>query len=44
LDGTEFFCSQKLGCPHCLTRKRANGKTESYHSIPCSPQEPKILG
>src|SRR3984885_5748204 len=22
LDGTEFFCSQKLGCPHCLTRKR----------------------
>src|SRR5208337_1577999 len=32
-DGTEFFCSQKLGCPHCLTRKRANGKTESYHSM-----------
>ena len=27
-DGTEFFCSQKLGCAHCLTRKRANGKTE----------------
>src|SRR5271167_902169 len=33
LDGTEFFCSQKLGCPHCLTRERANGKTESYHSM-----------
>lgn len=32
-DGTEFFCSQKLGCPHCLTRKRSNGKTESYHSM-----------
>ena len=32
-DGTEFICSQKLGCPHCLTRKRANGKTESYHSM-----------
>jgi hypothetical protein len=32
-DGTEYFCSQKLGCPHCLTRKRANGKTESYHSL-----------
>ena len=27
-DGTEFFCSQKLGCPHCLTRKRSNGKVE----------------
>ncbi len=29
LDGTEYFCSQKLGCPQCLARKRANGKTES---------------
>ena len=33
LDGTEFFCSQKLGCAHCLTRKRANGKTDYYHSM-----------
>ena len=33
LDGTEYFCSQKLGCPHCLTRKRANGATERYHSM-----------
>ena len=32
-DGTEFFRSQKFGCPHCLTRKRANGKIESYHSM-----------
>jgi hypothetical protein len=32
-DGTEYFCSQKLGCPHCLTRKRANGKVESYHCL-----------
>ena len=32
-DGTEFFCSQKLGCAHCLTRRRANGKVESYHSM-----------
>ena len=32
-DGTEYFCSQKLGCPHCLTRKRANGKIESYHTL-----------
>jgi hypothetical protein len=23
LYGTEYFCSQKIGCPHCLTRKRA---------------------
>lgn len=33
LDGTEYFCSQKLGCPHCLTRKRSNGKVESYHTM-----------
>ena len=33
LDGTEYFCSQKLGCPQCLTRKRSNGKTEYYHSM-----------
>jgi len=32
-DGTEYFCSQKLGCPHGLTRKRANGKVESYHTL-----------
>ena len=32
-DGTEFVCSQKLGCPHCLTRKRANGKTETLSSM-----------
>ena len=33
LDGTEHFCSQKLGCPNCQTRKRSNGKVESYHTM-----------
>ena len=33
LDGTEYFCSQKIVCPHCQTRKRSNGKMESYHSM-----------
>ena len=33
LDGTEYFCSQKLGCRHCLTRERANGEVESYHAM-----------
>jgi len=33
LDGTEYFCSQKLGCPQCLTRHRTNGRTESYHAL-----------
>src|SRR5208282_4167947 len=29
-DGTEYFNSYKISCPHCLTRKRSNGKTENY--------------
>jgi hypothetical protein len=33
LDGTEYFRSQKITCPHCQTRKRSNGKVESYHSM-----------
>src|SRR5919107_525409 len=33
LDGTEYFCSQKLGCPQCLTRRRGNGKTENDHAM-----------
>ena len=33
LDGTEYFCSQKLGCSQCLTRRRGNGKTENYHAM-----------
>jgi hypothetical protein len=33
LDGTEYFCSQKLSCPQCLTRNRANGKIKSYHAM-----------
>ena len=31
LDGTEYFCSDRIGCPNCLSRRRANGKTEHYH-------------
>ena len=33
LDGSEYFCSYKITCPHCLTRKRSNGKVESYHTL-----------
>src|SRR6202521_2113388 len=32
-DGTEYFCSQKLGCPYCLTPQRANGRIENYHTL-----------
>ncbi len=33
LDGTEYFCSQKIDCPQCLTRRRVNRKTERYHAM-----------
>jgi hypothetical protein len=33
LDGTEHFCSRKLHCPRCSTRRRADGGTESFHSF-----------
>jgi hypothetical protein len=33
LDGSEYFCSYKISCPHCLTRKRSHGKVESYHTL-----------
>ena len=33
LDGSEYFCSEKRGCPRCLTRKHSNGKTENYHTL-----------
>ena len=33
LDGSEHFCSRKLSCPHCSTRKRADGAVEYFHGI-----------
>jgi len=33
LDGSEHFCSRKLSCPHCSTRKRADGEMEYFHTF-----------
>ena len=33
LDGTEHFCSRKVHCPRCSTRKRSDGGTEYFHSF-----------
>ena len=30
LDGTECFCSQKLSCPNCSSRVRANGQERAF--------------
>jgi hypothetical protein len=34
LYGTECFCSRKIHCPRCSTRKRSDGGTEYFHSFP----------
>ncbi|MBC7154754.1 MAG: hypothetical protein H5U19_09115 [Rhodobacteraceae bacterium] len=33
LDGSEHFCSRKLNCAHCSTRKRSDGQPEYFHSF-----------
>ena len=33
LDGTEHFCSRKVHCPRCSTRRRADGGTEYFHAF-----------
>jgi hypothetical protein len=33
LDGTEYFCSQKIECPNCSSRARASGRTEHFHAM-----------
>lgn len=33
LDGTEHFCSRKIHCSRCSTRKRTDGGREYFHSF-----------
>ena len=33
LDGTEYFCSRKITCPQCSTRRRADGGVEHFHAF-----------
>lgn len=33
LDGTQYFCSQKLSCRNCSHRKRNNGELEHFHTM-----------
>jgi hypothetical protein len=33
LDGTEYFRSAKIHCPHCSSRARAGGKSEYFHTL-----------
>ena len=33
LDGTEHFCSRKIHCKRCSTRRRSDGGTEYFHAF-----------
>jgi hypothetical protein len=33
LDGVEYFCSQKVHCPHCMSREHTNGTISYYHQM-----------
>jgi hypothetical protein len=33
LDGTEYFCSRKIKCQQCSTRRRSDGGTEYFHAF-----------
>jgi hypothetical protein len=33
LDGTQYFSSQKISCPHCSTKKHPDGTTTYSHSM-----------
>ena len=56
LDGTEFFRSRSIHCPHCATRKRSDGAAKQdcereaakrwlqRHGTRCAPLRPVYLG
>jgi hypothetical protein len=33
LDGSEYFCSRKIKCPQCSTRRRSDGGVECFHAF-----------
>ena len=33
LDGTEYYSSKKINCPHCNCRKHRNGSITYYHQV-----------
>lgn len=47
LDGTEYYQSKKLNCPHCNCRKHRNGSITYYHRVVTpvivSPQSKQVI-
>jgi|688.fasta_scaffold24552_5 hypothetical protein len=47
LDGTEYFESKKINCPHCNSRNHSNGTTNYFHScllpVLVSPNRKQVI-
>ena len=47
IDGTGFYCSGKVNCPHCLKKKHRNGKVSYYHqalgAVAVNPKEKTVF-
>src|SRR5487761_1358331 len=47
LDGSEYFCSRKITCSQCSTRRRSDGGTEYFHGFLgaslVAPGHPRVL-
>ena len=47
LDGTEYFSSKKINCPHCNCRNHRNGTTTYFHAcvtpVIVSPQRKQVI-
>ena len=47
VDGTEYFCSNRIHCPHCSSRTFKNGTTQYFHAVVTpvivSPLNPKVI-
>jgi hypothetical protein len=47
IDGTGFYCSGAINCPHCLVKKSRNGKESYYHqalgAVAVTPNESTVF-
>lgn len=47
LDGTEYFSSKKINCPHCNCRNHKNGTTTYFHAciipVVVSPNKKQVI-
>jgi hypothetical protein len=46
-DGTEYFCSESIHCPHCLVKHHRDGRTTYHHqlltAVLAHPDHPEVI-